>query len=94
MESNSNELPPQAPAGELDSAGCAAVPGSGHAELRAMKERMVNVFERLEESQESHQKHRDAATDEVTKMCHAGAADAYLNAKRRIQKAIWGDTEF
>jgi hypothetical protein len=28
MESNSNELPPQAPAGELDSAGCAPTPGS------------------------------------------------------------------
>lgn len=67
---------------------------SGCVELRLLKERTMKVLDALEESQESHQKHRDAATDEVTKMCHAGAADAYLHAKRRLQKVIWGETEF
>ena len=64
------------------------------AELTKMKERMIEVFASLEESQESHQGHRDAAKDEVKRMCHAGAADAFSSAKRRLRHAIWSDAEF
>lgn len=60
---------------------------------RETRTRLLKVCADLEESAQSHRKHRDAATDEVTKMCHAGAWDAFLAARSLVSAAIWASPQ-
>lgn len=64
-----------------------------HSELMAVKGRILAVSDRFAESQISHGKFRDAASDEATKMAHAGSADAYAHAKRMVRELLSENAE-
>lgn len=62
-------------------------------EINNLKLRLITVVDGLQESQDIHGKYKDGATDDVNRMCHAGAEDAYRRAKRLVREAIWSDDE-
>lgn len=65
-----------------------------HAEMMAMKERLMKLADSFAEDAKSHRKHSDAASAETTKICHLSAWDAYKNADRRVMDAVHGETAF
>lgn len=65
-----------------------------HAEMMAMKERLMKLADSFAEDAASHRKLSDRAETELTKICHLSAWDAYKNAERRVMDAVHHEAAF
>jgi molecular chaperone GrpE (heat shock protein) len=65
-----------------------------HAEMMAIKERMIKLADAFSEDAASHRKLSDLGQTELTKICHRSAWDAYKNAERRVMDAVHHEAAF
>ena len=68
--------------------------GKAHAEMMAMKERLMKLSDSFGVDAASHRKLSDLGKTELTRICHRSAWDAYKNAERRVIDAIHGEIAF
>jgi hypothetical protein len=67
---------------------------NAHAEMMAMKERLLTLADAFNADASSHRKLSDRAETELTRICHLSAWDAYKNAERRVMDAVHYEAAF
>lgn len=65
-----------------------------HAEMMAMKERLMKLADAFGVDAASHRKLSDLGQTELTQICHRSAWDAYKNAERRVMDAVHHEAAF